>query len=188
MKRIIGIVGENGSGKDTFTTFFTAAVAPLSVSKMRFSDVLSDTLSMWDIPPSRSNLQNLAIIMDETYGTGSLTHASKMRITNTQSDFIILEGIRWDQDVPMIRSFPNSTVLYITSDANTRFERMKLRKEKPGEENLTKERFLIEEKAKTEIHITKIGKNADYKIENNGSIEEFRQKVEEFYEFISKNR
>lgn len=184
MKAIIGLVGENGSGKDTFTTFFRAAAAPFSVRKLRFSDVLSDTLKMWDIELSRSNLQNLAIIMDNEYGKGTLTHATEKRIKEDGSDLIVLEGIRWHTDVPMLKKFENSYLVYVTADPNVRFDRLKQRGEKAGEADLTFERFGKEEQAATETQIPQIGKKADFKIENNGTLDEFREKVEKFYRSI----
>ncbi len=181
MKAIIGLVGENGSGKDTFTTFFKATAAPLTVKKLRFSDVLVDTLKMWDISLSRSNLQNLAIIIDNEYGKGTLTHATEKRIKEDASDLIVLEGIRWHTDVPMLKKFKNSYLIYVTADPKVRFGRLKERGEKAGEAELTYDRFSREEKAGTETDIPEIGSRADFKIENNGTLDEFREKVEEFF-------
>lgn len=181
MKYIIGVVGENGAGKDTFTTFFRAAAAPLTVSKLHFSDVLYDTLRIWNIETTRSNLQNVAIIMDGQYGKGSLTRTTASRIQAARADIIIVEGIRWKTDVPMIRSFPNSILVYVTAKPDVRFERLRAREEKAHEKKLTRKQFEGEEKAATELDIPQIGKAADAKIENNGTLEEFREKVEEFY-------
>jgi dephospho-CoA kinase len=186
MKYIIGVVGENGAGKDTFTTFFRAAAAPMSVSKLHFSDVLTQTLNLWGISVTRSNLQNLAIIMDRQYGKGSLTRATEARIKKQQADIVVIEGVRWKTDVPMIRSFKNSILVYITAIPKIRFERMRLRGKKEDEAKKTYKQFLVEEKAKTETDIPEIGAKADVKIENNGSLEEFRLKVEEFYDQLGK--
>lgn len=180
MKYLIALVGENGSGKDTFTLFFKAAAAPLSVSRVRFSDVLYDTLKTWGIELTRANLQDLAIIMDQKYGIGSVTRATEARIKRLKADIVIVEGIRWKQDVPMIRNFPNSKIVYVTADPSTRFERMLKRGQKVGENKLTGAQFDKEESALTELDIPQIGASADFKIENNGTIEEFRSKVEDF--------
>ena len=181
MKHLIGFVGQNGAGKDTFTTFFRAAAAPLSVSRVRFSDVLYDTLRIWGIMPTRSNLQNMAIIMDRQYGKGTVTRATEARIKRQNADIIVVEGVRWKQDVPMIRSFKNSILVYITAKPDVRFERLRKRGSKTAEEKLTWEQFDREEKALTELEIPEIGNLADFKIDNNGTLGEFRQKVEEFY-------
>lgn len=184
MKYIIGVVGENGVGKDTFTTFFRAAVAPLTVSKLHFSDVLYDTLRIWNTETTRSNLQALAIIMDGQYGKGSLTRATEARIKKQKADIIIVEGVRWKTDVPMIRSFPNSILVYVTAERDIRYKRMTARDKKIGETRIPHEQFLKEEKAATELDIPEIGRSADVKIENNGTLAAFREKVERFYEQI----
>lgn len=180
MKLIIGVAGENGAGKDTFTTFFRAAAAPLTVAKLHFSDVLSETLNLWGIEKNRSNLQNLAIIMDREYGKGSLTRATELRINRRKEDIIIVEGVRWKTDVPLIRSFKKSFIVYVTADPKLRFDRMLTRNSKAGENRATYSQFLKEEKAGTEVEIPEIGASANFKIDNNGSINEFREKVEEF--------
>lgn len=181
MKHIIGVVGENGAGKDTFTTFFRAAAAPATVAKLHFSDILAQTLNLWGIPLTRSNLQNMAIIMDNQFGRGSLTRATEARIKKQKTDIVVVEGVRWKTDVPMIRSFKNSSIIYIASDPKVRYERIKARAQKEDEATKTYEQFLREEKAATELDIPQIGAGADVRLENNGSLDEFREKVECFY-------
>lgn len=70
------------------------------------------------------------------------------------------------------------------SALQVRFERLKIRQEKVGEAK-TFEQFMKEEKAKNEIYIPRIGKKADFKIENNGTLEEFRQQVNKLFPVIS---
>ncbi len=178
-KYIIGIVGENGSGKDTFTTFLRAKLAPRKIARLRFSDVLGETLTLWGIDKTRSNLQNLAIIMDREFGKGSVTRATEARIKKNRFDVVVIEGVRWKTDVSMIKQFPNSFIVYVTAPGKIRYQRIKNRGEKVGEKDASYKQFLNEEKAKTELDIPLIGKGADFKIVNNKSIDEFRMKVEE---------
>lgn len=178
---VIGITGEIGSGKDTFSNHFLK-ISKEKVVRMRFSDVLKDTLTMWDLPLTRHNLQYLAVIMDRQYGKGTLTHAVKKRIERQKADIVLLEGIRWKSDVPLIRSFKKNFIVYITTDLKTRFERVKKRAEKVDEKSLTFKRFIIESKAPTETHISDIGRGADIKIENSGTLKEFKEKIEKVYD------
>lgn len=181
MAKVIGLVGEKGSGKETFSTFFELTASPKRVLHIRFSDILKQTLMLWDIDITRENLQKLAVVMDEGFGKGSLTHAISEQIIGSDTDIIILDGIRWESDLEFLKSFQNNILVYITADLEKRYNRLVLRGEKSEEHLSTLEQFIKEEKAKNELLIPKIGKHAQVKIENNGTLEEFKEEVEKFY-------
>jgi uridine kinase len=61
MKILIALAGEKGSGKDTFAEIFMNLVKDHTVSRCRSSEILSDTLAMWNLPKTRRNLQYVAI-------------------------------------------------------------------------------------------------------------------------------
>ncbi len=182
MKTIIGVVGEKGSGKETFVLHVKAYLEKKarSVSHTRSSDILAETLTAWDLPQTRHNLQHMAIVMDEGFGKGTLTHAVKKRIEKLPGEIVMFDGVRWHSDEQMIRSFTTHMLIYITADIKARYERTKERKEKVGESSASYEQFMNEERALTELDIPLIGQTADFKIENNATIEEFQQKVEDF--------
>lgn len=181
-KIIIGLIGEKGSGKGTFVDLLSKIINKNNIAHLKSSMILGDSLDLWNIKKTRENLQKLAIVMDENFGKGTLTNAIYERIKNDKKNIVIYDGIRWQTDVEMIRSFHKNILIYITANPKVRYERLKERKEKIGEENLTFEQFMKEEKAYTEIFISRIGKTADFKIENNYSIEKFKDKVKEFSE------
>ncbi len=181
-KIIIGLIGEKGSGKGTFVDLLSKIINKNNIVHLKSSMILGDSLDLWNIKKTRENLQKLAIVMDENFGKGTLTNAIYERIKNDKKNIVIYDGIRWQTDVEMIRSFHKNILIYITANPKVRYERLKERKEKIGEENLTFEQFMKEEKAYTEIFISRIGKTADFKIENNYSIEKFKDKVKEFSE------
>ncbi len=181
---VLGIVGEIGSGKDTFSSHLIKIAKNKKIVRMRFSDILRQTLELWSLPLTRHNLQYLAVIMDKQYGKGTLTNALRQKIINQKADIVIIEGIRWLTDVPLIHSFERNLLIYITSNQEIRFKRVKKRAEKIDEKNLTISRFKAEDKAPTETQISKIGKKADIKFENNKSLKEFLEKIETFYKTI----
>lgn len=189
MTLVIGLVGEKGSGKQTFVNFFKqiASALPrndkgeaLNISQVRFSDILAQTLLIWDIPTTRANLQKLSITMNETFGEKTLAHAAEFNIATDSADIIILDGVRRNSEAQIVKKQSNSILIYITADQKLRFQRLKNRSEKVGETGLSYEQFMIEEKVKTETEIPKLGKKADIKIENNGSLEEFKEKIKTF--------
>ena len=179
-KMIVGLVGEKGSGKETFGNFLSGIAKKTKVTRVRFSDILVETLRSWDLPLTRKNIQKMAVVMEDGFGKGTLTQAVKRRIAIINAEILILDGIRWLTDEKMLREIDNSLIVYITADLKLRFERIRRRTEKVGEGKSFRQ-FMKEEKAKNELFIGKIGKRADVKLENNGSLGEFKKKVEEFY-------
>lgn len=180
MKKVIGLVGEKGSGKQTFVNFLKEILPDKNIRQVRFSDILAQTLLIWDIPNTRSNLQKLSLSMEETFGQSSLANAAKFSIEGDSADVVIFDGIRRQTELDLVKNMPESILIYITAEQRLRYERLKLRSEKVGEVGLTYEQFLEEEKSKAEKNIPSLGKKANLKIENNGTLDKFREKVKQF--------
>lgn len=180
MTKVIGLVGEKGSGKQTFVNFLKEIYPDLNIRQVRFSDILAQTLMIWDIPITRVNLQKLAIMMNTTFGQQALANAAKFSIEGDNASVVIFDGIRRKTELDLVKNMANHILIYITADQNLRYQRLKLRSEKVGETGLTFEQFLAEEKSKAEVNIPSLGKKADIKIENNGTMEQFRSSVKQF--------
>lgn len=175
---VIGVVGEKGAGKDTFSSILLRHLEGKKVVKLRFSDILLETLQMWGIEGTRHNLQRMAIVMDEEFGRGTLTEATRLRIVRLEAEVALLEGIRWKSDVPMLRSFERNLLVYVTAEPMIRWERTRKRGEKVGESEASYAQFLREEKADTERDIASIGAEADVTIVNNGTQAQFELEAE----------
>ncbi len=178
-KLIIGLVGEKGSGKETFGNLLQELLPSKKIVRVRSSDVLVETLALWNIEKTRENLQNLAIWMDETFGDGTLSDVVKHRIEELEADIVIFDGIRWMTDVKLINNFPHHLLIYITAPLKIRFERLKKRQEKMYEETTSFEQFIKEEQKKNELLIPKIGEEADIKIVNDETVEKFKELIKQ---------
>ena len=178
-KIVIGVVGESGAGKSTFFEILSDIVLapPSFIGLIKSSDILEEILSILRQPASRENLQNLPCILAPYFGDGFLSSAVEERILNSNATIIIFDGIRWPSDVRMLRTFPHNFLVYITAISEIRYERLQYRGEKPEERNLSLEKFKKQELASTEVLIHQIGAAANYKIENNGTLDEFEKKV-----------
>jgi dephospho-CoA kinase len=172
---VIGLVGEKGSGKETFAKEFQKIVSK-RVVHVKFSDLLKETLELWSLPATRTHLQDLAVIMDQHFGEGTLANAIYNQIRKSNAQFVIIDGVRWDADIVLLNRFKKHILIYVTADLQTRFKRIQNRTEKIGE-GKSFEQFMKEEGAKNEQHISRLGKKADFKIENTGNIAEFKQKI-----------
>ncbi len=187
---VIGLVGEKGSGKGTVVEIFKGLQPPKSpIVHLRSSDLLLEIAKLVGVQPSevsRAQLIQLAIDLVKIFGDGCISNGMREKI-NRHDGIVIFDGIRLPTDAPIVRSFQKNILLYITARPEIRFERIKLRKEKAGEEFMTYEQFLSEENLETERHIPEIGKTADVRISNNGSYSEFRSHIVRIFDESLKN-
>ncbi|MBM3261806.1 hypothetical protein FJY93_05370 [Candidatus Kaiserbacteria bacterium] len=182
MSLIIGLIGESGGGKDSFVSALRACRSDLSIESFKSSDILFETLKIWNIETTRQHLQALPVAMESTYGKGVLTRATGIRLEGSAAAVALFNGIRWQSDVDLVRTFPRHVLVYVTADPELRFQRLHGRGEKVGETDMTYEQFLMEEQAATERDIARIGAAADLIIHNNGTKEALAGEVRAFAE------
>ena len=180
MKKVIGLIGEKGSGKQTFVNFLKEIAPDLNIRQVRFSDILAQTLMIWDIPITRTNLQKLSLTMNDAFGQASLANAAKFSIEGDLADIIIFDGIRRESELKLVKEMENSILIYISADQKLRYERLKKRSEKVGEVGLTYEQFLKEEESNAEKNIPKLGKKADIGLDNDSTLEDFKKNIQKF--------
>jgi dephospho-CoA kinase len=174
MKTMIGLVGEKFSGKDEVAKYL---VGRQGAYHSRFSHVLDDILKELDLPISRRNEIDLGLAIRKVFGPGILSNAVIKRAENSGKDFIVFNGIRMDEMVPIRQK--GALIVYVTAPAELRYERFLNRKEKTDDASQTFEQFLEQEKELTEVGIPSLGAGADFKIENTGTLEELYKKVDE---------
>lgn len=182
MDTVIGLLGEQGSGKSTFITLLQACIPGEEIGCVRSSDILAESLNALGIPRSRKNYTKHVLMIEKEHGTGTLAEEVYRRLIKLPTKKRIWDGVRWTQDVRVIRRFSDSLLVYITADIKTRYQRVKTRGDKFGETDLTFDEFEAEEQSLTEKDIPTIGAKADMPpIHNDSSREAYRQKVIEFY-------
>ena len=178
MKLVIGLVGKNGSGK---TTVSKRIQDNYGGKEHRFSQILMDILDRLYLPHERTYLQKLGKSLRAELGPDVIANAFKKDLEKEQSDLLIVDGIRYENEVALLKGFENSCLIFVTAPPETRYERCVARGEK-GEEKMTYEKFLENEEAETEKRIEMIGKGADYAIDNSGTLDELFEKVDEIME------
>jgi len=179
MRKIIGLVGETGSGKDTFCQYLKK-ISKEPVFYFRFSDPLLETLKIFVNEIKKEDQQWLGKILRRRFGDNVLAKAISKRIKNIKRGIVILNGIRYWEEYEMIKKL-GGKIFYITVGPKLRWQRLRKRGEKKDDFSSFR-KFLEREKARTEILIPEIGKKADFKIENNGSIVAFYKEIQKIIE------
>ncbi len=175
MKKIIGLIGEMGAGKDTFCDFVKANYQ--NVYFLKFSDALTEVLKMFFNEVKREDQQWLSSTLRERFGQDILVKALVKKIEKISDGIIILNGVRRPDDFKALKSI-GGKLIYVTAEQKLRWERVKTRGEK-ADDDVPFEKFVEMGKAEAESLITVIGAEADLKIENNGTKEDLYIKIKE---------
>jgi dephospho-CoA kinase len=182
LKAVIGLTGTIGSGKEaaaehikkTFSCFY-----------VKLSQVLRNELEKKRKGLSRNLLQDSGDEMRSTYGGHVLAKVS-IEYLPRNKDLIILDGIRNPGEIDYLKSNFNSGFFLIGIDSKpeTRFERISKRARR--DDPRTWEEFLEMDSRDQGNGQPEFGQQtrrciekADFKIDNDGTEEEFLAKIDE---------
>jgi len=180
MKKIIGIVGEIGAGKDTICEYIKEKYE--NVYFLRFSDGLTEALKIFFDDIKREDQQWLSSVLRERFGGDILVKALIKKVNNINDGIVILNGVRRPDDFKALQAI-GGKLIYITADPKIRWERICIRKEK-ADDDVPFEKFLELGKAEAEQLITVIGAEANFKLENNGTKEQLHEEIKKIIDSI----
>lgn len=184
-KIIIGLIGEKGAGKGTVSDYLIEKYGAVHYGT---SKVLRRTLEDIYVSATRDNLIKLALVLKEGFGPSVIIDSLIRDMEKNGSDIIIADGIRMHGDIEPFRKKygKNFFLVYVYADLKLRYERTKKRKEKEGEDKTTFQEFLEDEGRLTEVSIHEIGKQADFKMNNNKTSKELMEQVDKMVKKIRK--
>ncbi len=174
-KKIIGVVGPTGSGKDAFCEIAKSNFP--SILTIRFSEALTTILGLFFDEIKKEDQQRLANTLRDVFGEDILMRAVEKKIRDSENEIIVVNGIRVKEDFDFIKKI-GGTVIYITVDSKTRWERVKKRGDRK-DDDIPYEKFLKIDSGRTEVQIKGIGKKADKLIDNSGTLEDLEERVVE---------
>jgi dephospho-CoA kinase len=177
--KVIGLIGRIASGKSSIADYM---VDEKEAAYFRFSDVLRDVLARIHEQNTRENLQKLGISLRSAFGDDILAKSLRADVLEDNSEYVIIDGIRYQDEVEMVKSLGGVTV-YVHSPVKTRYERV-LSRGSRGEARISLKEFNDSEEKPTEKRIDEIGQNADFIIENTGTMDELKDKVDRIIERI----
>lgn len=175
MKIILGLVGEIAAGKTTITNYLKKHHHAVS---FKFSDMLRDILDRVYVEKTRGNLQELSTFLRSTYSEDLMSQVIAKDVAGAKEEFLIVEGIRRPTDVTYLKDVPGFHLIAIEADAKLRFKRLTSRSENPDDQSKTWEQFQKDARAESEQKIAEIAAQAEFTINNNGSLQETIDQVE----------
>jgi dephospho-CoA kinase len=178
MKLIIGLAGQQGAGKTEVCKFLQERFQK-SCEIIKVSDVLKETLKLWNLPIDAKNMQLISDFMKNTFGVETLSNVLENNINRSTADVIIVDGVRGKQVFKVLKSYENSYIIFLKSEKSTRFGRILKRNEKDNEKYMDENIFEQLELHRTEANTLDIEKISDYVLENNETVENLKIKIKE---------
>lgn len=180
MKKIIAIVGMCGAGKSIACDFFEN----LGYQKVYFGGVTMDKLREAGLEVNPENEKMMREKLRKDYGMGAYAIVLLDKIRDlSKNNIVVLDGLySWDELKILKEEFKDNLItIAIVTDKLLRYSRLEIREVRP----LTTEEARKRDIAEIE-NIAKAGPiaYADYFIENNGTIIDFKEKLEKILKNI----
>lgn len=170
---IIGLTGTAGSGKGTVAKILEEK----GYSYYSCSDYLRGQLREKGIEITIPNLANLGNKIREKYGFGEI---AKRLLKEIKEDKAIVDSIRHPGEIEALKESGRLVLIAVDVPMKIRYERIQGRKKQ--EDRMSFEEFEEEERKQMavsgpEMQLANCISMADYKIINDGSLEELKEKV-----------
>ena len=171
---IIGLVGQSGCGKGTVADVLTKQYG---AAYSRFSAILGDILTRLHIEHSRDHFIALSNALRGNFGEDVLSYAIEKDAVLSENKIVVIDGIRRPEDIVALEPLPFFKLVSIEVPAEMRYERMKRRGEKSGEQNMTWQEFVAQDHAPTEVTIPLVMERAWKKLDNSQTAVELEIQV-----------
>lgn len=174
MKKIIGIVGPIGSGKDTAAEFIGQKI---KTKVFTISQFLKEIAAKRGIEPTRENLIKLGTQTGLDQGEDYLARIVLEKVSSTG----VLAGIRFTKIIEFLKANSEFILIAVSADPQIRFQRAQAR-DRLGEASTFEEFIANEQKENSAPNIQRVFecmKMAKYQVGNDGTQDEFYIKLEE---------
>ena len=181
---VIGITGTLGAGKGTVVDYL---VNKKNFKHYSVSGYLKEILLKKNIEVNRTSLQDMGNKLREKYGPDYITCKlfEKAKIDGCDA---IIESIRNPKEAEFIKSQKNGYLFAVDANQKTRYLRIKKRASE--KDRVTFSQFKEQEKKELQSkdpnaqNLPKCISMADFKFDNNGTIEKLHEEVEKVFNKI----
>ena len=175
--KIIGVIGQNGSGKDEVLKYLRVKYGLPFLST---GDMVREIAAKEGKEPTRENLQEISERYFREFGRGCFVKLAAEKIKQNGWTVGGISGIRSADDVKVLKGALDRDFILINvnvSNPKVRFARMQARHE--GRDPQTYEQFQRNDKAEEEIfHIRTAAKSADFSVSNDGTLDDLHKEID----------
>jgi dephospho-CoA kinase len=170
--KVVGIVGLPASGKGEFSRIALSMGIPVIV----MGDVIRKAVEDAGLPLTDRNLGETAGRMRAENGMDAIARLCVPEIRSQEAQLVIVDGIRGDSEVRVFReSFPGFVLVRIDSPFEIRLHRIGSRGR--PDDNLDGRALKARDEREQEWGLSRALEGADYRIDNDGSLESFIRHV-----------
>ena len=145
VKLIVCLTGMPGSGKSTIVS----ALKARGLESLNLGDGVRDEAKKRNLEPTGENLGRLMLELRDKNGPGAVANLLTEKIKNSQSEVIIIDGVRSTAEIEVLKNVGTVKLLSIEASADTRYKFLGARGRSDDPE--TREKF--EERDKREIGV-----------------------------------
>ena len=185
-KVVIGLIAKSAAGKETFDTLLKEwAIEHGYMAHVVYTGTdgllgaIGDDLNGTGFVKTAGNLIALSNVIRKHFGKETLANGAKRLVEQSEAQIVVYDAVRWDTDLCAVQSFKDHLTVFVSVNADTRYERLKARA-RPGEAVITWLEFVKREQDPTAIEIQRLGEMADCLIPNDLGLEEYREAVRNF--------
>ncbi|MBN1367819.1 MAG: AAA family ATPase [Dehalococcoidales bacterium] len=181
--KIIGAVGQNGSGKDEVLKYLKSAY---NVPFLSTGDIVRSIAAKEGAEPTRENLGKISSRYFDEFGKGCFVKMLADKLKQSGWPVAGITGIRSLDDVTILKNiFGKNFILFrvYVTDPQLRFARMVKRAE--GRDPVSYEQFSQQEDYEEKLfRISEAENQADYSLSNDTSLADLHRQIDEI---VSKN-
>jgi dephospho-CoA kinase len=177
--KVIGVVGLPASGKGEFAKIASDTGIPVIV----MGDMIRKAVKASGLEPTDTNFGAMANKLRSERGMDAIAHLCIPEIGRQTAPLVLIDGIRGDSEVKVFRQvFPGFTLISIDSSFENRLLRVAARGR--SDDFLTADELHNRDERELGWGLGKALDQADVKIENNGTLEEFSLSVHKLLQEI----
>ena len=117
-KLIVCLTGMPGAGKSTIAN----GLKSKNFEIINMGDAVREEAKKRNLEPTRENLGKLMLELRKKNGPGAVAELIENKIKNSESDIIIIDGIRSNEEIQVLKKIGTVKLLSIHASTDTRYD------------------------------------------------------------------